>query len=72
MSKELMSELAMLEEERNFVLRQLDIYYFDKKRRQTNFERLKEIDKEISKVKFKSKAEKELKNANNNTNKSNN
>ena len=67
-----MSELAMLEEERNFVMRQLDIYYFDKKRRQTNFERLKEIDKEISKVKFKSKAEKEIKNANNNTNKSNN
>ena len=72
MSKELIAELAKLEAERNFVMRQLDIYYYDKKKRQTNFERLKEIDKEIAKVKFKSKAEKELKNANNNTNKSNN
>lgn len=72
MSKELISELATLKEERNFVLRQLDIYYFDKEKRQLNFNRLKEIDKEISKVKFKTKAEKELKNANNNTDKSSN
>lgn len=72
MSKELISELSQLDAERNFVLRQLDIYYFDKKRRQTNFEKLKEIDNAILKVKFKLKAEKEIKNANNNTNKSSN
>lgn len=72
MSKELISELSTLDEERNFVMRQLDIYYFDKEKRQLNFKRLKEIDKEISKVKFKLKAEKEIKNANNNTNKPNN
>lgn len=67
MSKELISELSTLEAERNFILRQLDIYYYDKKKRQINFERLKEIDNELLKVKFKLKAEKELKNANNNT-----
>ena len=72
MSKELVSELSQLDAERNFVLRQLDIYYFDKKKRQTNFKKLKEIDNAILKVKFKLKAEKEIKNANNNTNQSNN
>lgn len=72
MSKELISKLSKLEAERNFVLRQLDIYYYDKKQRQTNFNRLKEIDNEISKAKFRLKAEKEIKNANNNTNKPNN
>ena len=72
MSRELITTLASLEEEKNFVKRQLDIYYFDKKKRQTNFKRLEDIEKEISKIKFRIKAEKELKNANNNTNQSNN
>lgn len=67
MSKETISELSTLEAERNYVMRQLDIYYFDKKMRQKNFEKLKEIDKQIAKVKFKSKMEKEIKNAEKNT-----
>lgn len=69
MSKQLITDLSVLEAERNFVLRQLDIYYFDKKRRQKNFTKLKEIDNSIAKVKFKLKAEKELKNVKNNNTK---
>ena len=67
MSKEMISELSTLDAERNYIMRQLDIYYFDKKMRQKNFEKLKEIDKQIAKVKFKSKMEKEIKNAEKNT-----
>ena len=63
----MISELSTLDAERNYIMRQLDIYYFDKKMRQKNFEKLKEIDKQIAKVKFKLKAEKEIKNAEKNT-----
>lgn len=65
MSKQLIIELSNLKAQRDYLLRQIDIYYYDKLQRQTNFTKLKEIDKDIEKVKFKLKMEKRLKNVNN-------
>lgn len=62
MSKQLITELSDLKAQRDYVLRQIDIHYYDKKQRQTNFAKLEEIDKLIEKVKFKLKMEKRLKN----------
>lgn len=69
MSKELIQKLSNLKAQRSYLLRQIDIYYFDKKKRHINFVQLKKIDKDIEKTKFKLNLEKELKYAkNNNTN----
>ena len=62
MSKQLIIELSDLKAQRDYVLRQIDINYYDKKQRRTNFLKLEEIDKRIEKVKFKLKMEKRLKN----------
>lgn len=72
MSKQLIIELSDLKAQRDYVLRQIDINYYDKKQRQTYFLKLEEIDKRIEKVKFKLKMEKRLKNdKNSNSNQSN-
>ena len=68
MSKQLIAELSQLKLERDYLLRQIDLYYHDKSKRHHYFELLKSIDKNIEILKFKLKMEKELKNANNNTN----
>lgn len=69
MSKQLIADLSQLKLERDYLLRQIDIYYHDKSKRHHYFELLKNLDKKIEKVKFKLKMEKELKNVTNNNTK---
>lgn len=73
MSKQLIERLSKLDLQRNCILREIDLYYYDKKKRQTHFELLKSVDKEIKTVKELLKIERRLKyDKNSNTNQSNN
>lgn len=73
MSKQLIIDLSNLKLQRDYLLRQIDIHYYDKNLRHTYFTQLKKIDRDIEKVKFKIKMEKRLKNdTNSNTNQSDN
>lgn len=72
MSKMLIEKLSNLDLQRNCILREIDLYYYDKNKRQTHFEMLKKVDKEIKTVKHLLRIESEMKNANSNTNESNN
>lgn len=67
MSKQLIERLSNLDLQRNCILREIDLYYYDKKKRQTHFEMLKNVDKEIKTVKNLLKIEREIKNAEKNT-----
>ena len=62
MSNELITKLSNLKMEKNYIKRAIDTNYNKLNIRIELFERLKEIDKEIEKVKFKLKLEKEMKN----------
>lgn len=66
MSKDLIKKLAILKAQRNYVLRQMDVSYYDKKKRHLSFNQLQNIDNEIEKVEILLKIEKEIKNAKNN------
>ena len=66
MSKKLIEKLSNLDLQRNCILREIDLYYYDKKKRQIHFEALKNVDSEIKKVKNLLKIEREIKNARNN------
>ena len=61
MSNELISKLSKLKLERGCIKRNIDTNYKHPKIKTELFERLKEVDKEIEKVKFKLKLEKEMK-----------
>lgn len=65
MSKKLIEKLSNLDLQRNCILREIDLYYYDKSKRQTHFEMLKNVDKEIKTVKHLLKIEREIKNAKN-------
>lgn len=58
---ELLSKLSELELTKSYLKRQLDINYFDYKKRTSNFNKLKKVQKEIQEVKFKLKLIKEMK-----------
>ena len=66
MSKKLIEKLSNLELQRNCILREIDLYYYDKKKRQSHFAQLKKVDLEIKTVKELLKIEREIKNARNN------
>lgn len=68
MSKQLITRLSDLKMQRDYLLRQIDIYYYDKKKRQIHFNELKLIDSEIEKTKFLINLERRLKNEQKNTN----
>lgn len=73
MKNKLIMELSELDTQRKYILRQIDINYYDKEKRNFCFNKLKSIDNEIKKVKFKLKIEKRIKNdKNSDSNKSNN
>lgn len=57
---ELLSKLSELELTKSYLKRQLDINYFDYKKRTSNFNKLKKVQKEIQEVKFKLKLIKEI------------
>ena len=62
MSNELINQLSKLKLERNSIKRNIDTNYRNRKIRIDLFNKLKEVDKEIEKVKFKLRLEKEMKN----------
>lgn len=73
MNNELIEELSKLELQKKHLIRCLDSQYYSKHQRTKTFEKIKDLKKQIEKVKFKIRLNKEIKNVkNNNTNESNN
>ena len=68
MSKVLLKELKNLTEEETMIRKSLERKYFDAKKRKKLFDRLKEIQNDITKIKFKLKMERIIVNENSNTN----
>ena len=68
MNNELINQLSKLTEEEKALKRNIDRNYYNVKVRKRLFFRLKEVDNEINRVKFKIRLEREKKNGNNNTN----
>ena len=62
MSNELINKLSKLKLERGCIKRNIDTNYKNIKIKKELFERLKDVDKEIEKTKFKLRLEKEMKN----------
>lgn len=62
MKDELLDRLTILSLEEKSIRRNLDSRCFNKTERANNFKKLEEVQKEIKKVKFKLKMERELKN----------
>ena len=62
MSNELISKLSKLNLEKNSLKRNIEINYKNTKIKAELFDRLKVVNKEIEKVKFKLRLEKEMKN----------
>lgn len=67
MSKVLLKELKNLTDEETMIRKNLERKYFDPYKRKQLFERLKDIKKDIQKIKFKLKMERIIVNENNNT-----
>jgi len=61
MSKHLLLKIKELEEKRLSLKRCLDVNYYNKEIRNSLFEQINEIEKEIEKVKFKLTLEREIK-----------
>ena len=61
MSKELIDELAELKLEKNSLMRATEYKFNSNKKREKLFFRLRDVNKEIEKVKFKLRLEKEMK-----------
>jgi hypothetical protein len=68
MNNELINQLSKLSLEKSALKRNIDRNYYNYSARNRLFFRLKEVDNEIKRVKFKIRLEKEKKNENNNTN----
>ncbi len=68
MNNELINQLSKLTLEEKALKRNIDRNYYNVKVRKRLFFRLKEVDNEINRVKFKIRLEREKKNGNNNTN----
>lgn len=68
MNNELVNQLSKLTLEEKALKRNLNRNYYNIKTRNKLFNELELIDKEIKKVKFKIRLEREKKNGNNNTN----
>lgn len=64
MNNELINQLSKLILEKASLKREIDKNYYNVKIRTKLFRRLKEVETEINKVKFKSRIEKEKKNEN--------
>jgi len=65
---ELISKLSKLKMEETSLKRSLDVYYMDDKARTRAFNKIKKIKREIDKLNFKLRIEKEINNENSNTN----
>lgn len=68
MNNELINQLSKLTLEEKALKRNIDRNYYNAKVRKRLFFRLKEVDNEINRVKFKIRLEREKKNGDNNTN----
>jgi hypothetical protein len=64
---DIIEKLSILKLEEVFLKRSLDTYYNNEKARTMAFNRLKKVKKEIDKLNFKLRIEKEINNENNNT-----
>lgn len=67
MNNSLISQLSKLKLQKSCIKRNLDRNYYDAKIREKMFNELKEVNKEIDRIKFKIMLEKEKKNGNNYT-----
>lgn len=61
MNNKLIDELAMLKLKEKNLKRVLDIYFYDPKKRESNFKELKNVKKDIEKIKFKLRIERKMK-----------
>lgn len=68
MSNKLIEELSKLTLEKKYLKKQLDLIWYDKKKRKETFDKIKQVSKDIEYVKFKLELERKMKNANNNSN----
>lgn len=68
MNNELIEKLSLLTLEKKYLKRELDNNWYDRKRKQKLFDRIKSVNKEIEYVKFKLELERKMKNGNNNSN----
>lgn len=67
MSEDLINQLSKLKLEKTSLIRNLDLNYYNIRLRNKLFSKIKIVDKEIERVKFKIRMERLKKNANNNT-----
>lgn len=68
MNNELIEKLSLLTLEKKYLKRELDNNWYDRKRKQKLFDKIKNVNKEIEYVKFKLELERKMKNGNNNSN----
>lgn len=68
MNNELIEKLSLLTLEKKYLKRELDNNWYDRKRKQKLFDRIKSVNKEIEYVKFKLELERKMRNGNNNSN----
>lgn len=66
MSNKLIEKLSLLTLERNYLKREIDNCWYDRKKRKKLFEKLENVSKQINNVKFKLELERKIKNDNSN------
>lgn len=66
MNNELIEELSKLELQKKHLIRCLDSQYYNKCQRAKTFEKIKDLKKQIEKLKFKIRLNREIKNVKNN------
>lgn len=62
MNNELIEKLSLLTLEKKYLKRELDNNWYDRKRKQKLFDRIKSVNKEIEYVRFKLELERKMKN----------
>lgn len=62
MNNDLINKLTMLDLEKKCLKRELDVSWYDRKKRQRSFDRMEEINKEIKYIKFKLELERKKRN----------